>query len=134
MNVVLADSGIPSNDQALKVIAQAASGGMRDALSMLDQVVSFSGDEMTIEDALLVTGSIGQDIFYQLAESLLTKDVGKVLTLLEELMKEGKDAVRLTEDLITFFRDLLLMNTAPSLDELLELASARKSLSICTSI
>ena len=94
MNVVLADSGIPSNDQALKVIAQAASGGMRDALSMLDQVVSFSGDEMTVEDALLVTGSIGQDIFYQLAESLLTKDVGKVLTLLEELMKEGKDPVR----------------------------------------
>jgi len=123
MNVVLNDSGIPSNDQALKVIAQAASGGMRDALSMLDQVVSFSGEEMTVEDALLVTGSIGQDVFYQLAESLLTKDVGKVLTLLEELMKEGKDAVRLTEDLITFFRDLLLMNTAPSLDELLELAS-----------
>ena len=123
MNVVLNDSGIPSNDQALKVIAQAASGGMRDALSMLDQVVSFSGEEMTVEDALLVTGSIGQDVFYQLAESLLTKDVGKVLTLLEELMKEGKDAVRLTEDLITFFRDLLLMNTAPSLEELLELAS-----------
>lgn len=126
MNVVLTDSGIPSNDQALKVIAQAASGGMRDALSMLDQVVSFSGDEMTVEDALLVTGSIGQDVFYQLAESLLTKDVGKVLTLLEELMKEGKDAVRLTEDLITFFRDLLLMNTAPSLDELLELASGEE--------
>lgn len=126
MNVVLADSGIPSNDQALKVIAQAASGGMRDALSMLDQVVSFSGDEMTVEDALLVTGSIGQDIFYQLAESLLTKDVGKVLTLLEELMKEGKDAVRLAEDLITFFRDLLLMNSAPSLDELLELASGEE--------
>jgi DNA polymerase-3 subunit gamma/tau len=126
MNVVLADSGIPANDQALKVIAQAASGGMRDALSMLDQVVSFSGEEMTVEDALLVTGSIGQEIFYQLAESLLSKDVGKVLTLLEELMKEGKDAVRLTEDLITFFRDLLLMNTAPSLDELLELASSEE--------
>ena len=81
---------------------------------------------MTVEDALLVTGSIGQDVFYQLAEALLTKDVGKVLMLLEELMKEGKDPVRLTEDLITFFRDLLLMNTAPDLDELLELASAEE--------
>ena len=130
MNVVLADSGIPANDQALKVIAQAASGGMRDALSMLDQVVSFSGEEMTVEDALLVTGSIGQEIFYQLAESLLSKDVGKVLTLLEELMKEGKDAVRLTEDLITFFRDLLLMNTAPSLDDLLELASSEEKFKV----
>ncbi|MGB2993683.1 MAG: DNA polymerase III subunit gamma/tau [Paenisporosarcina sp.] len=133
MNVVLADSGIPANDQALKVIAQAASGGMRDALSMLDQVVSFSGEEMTVEDALLVTGSIGQEIFYQLAESLLSKDVGKVLTLLEELMKEGKDAVRLTEDLITFFRDLLLMNTAPSLDDLLELASNEEKFKVLAS-
>lgn len=133
MNVVLADSGIPANDQALKVIAQAASGGMRDALSMLDQVVSFSGEEMTVEDALLVTGSIGQEIFYQLAESLLSKDVGKVLTLLEELMKEGKDAVRLTEDLITFFRDLLLMNTAPSLDDLLELASSDEKFKVLAS-
>lgn len=133
MNVVLADSGIPANDQALKVIAQAASGGMRDALSMLDQVVSFSGEEMTVEDALLVTGSIGQEIFYQLAESLLSKDVGKVLTLLEELMKEGKDAVRLTEDLITFFRDLLLMNTAPSLDDLLELASSEEKFKVLAS-
>ncbi len=133
MNVVLADSGIPANDQALKVIAQAASGGMRDALSMLDQVVSFSVEEMTIEDALLVTGSIGQEIFYQLAESLLSKDVGKVLTLLEELMKEGKDAVRLTEDLITFFRDLLLMNTAPSLDDLLELASSEEKFKVLAS-
>lgn len=126
MNVVLADSGIPANEQALKVIAQAASGGMRDALSMLDQVVSFSGDEMTVEDALLVTGSIGQNVFYQLAEALLTKEVGKVLMLLEELMREGKDPVRLTEDLITFFRDLLLMKTAPNLDELLELASGEE--------
>jgi DNA polymerase-3 subunit gamma/tau len=133
MNVVLADSGIPANDQALKVIAQAASGGMRDALSMLDQVVSFSGEEMTVEDALLVTGSIGQEIFYQLAESLLSKDVGKVLTLLEELMKEGKDAVRLTEDLITFFRDLLLMKTAPSLDDLLELASSEEKFKVLAS-
>jgi DNA polymerase-3 subunit gamma/tau len=124
MQVVLADSNIPSNEQALKVIAQAASGGMRDALSMLDQVVSFSGEEMTVNDALLVTGSIGQEVFYQLAEALLTKEVGKVLMLLEELMKEGKDPVRLTEDMITFFRDLLLMNTAPDLDDLLELASA----------
>lgn len=126
MNAILTDSGIPANEQALKVIAQAASGGMRDALSMLDQVVSYSGDEMTVEDALLVTGSIGQDVFYQMAEALLTKEVGNILMLLEELMKEGKDAFRLTEDLITFFRDLLLMNTAPELDELLELASAEE--------
>jgi len=121
MKTVLADAGIESDEGALKVIAQAASGGMRDALSMLDQVVSFSGDRVTVEDALLVTGSIGEDIFYQLAEALLERDAGTAISLLDSLIAEGKDVGRLAEDLITFFRDLLLLRTAPDLKELLEL-------------
>ncbi|WP_318618166.1 DNA polymerase III subunit gamma/tau [Sporosarcina sp. YIM B06819] len=124
MKVVLTDSGIESDEGALKVIAQAASGGMRDALSMLDQVVSFSGERLTIEDALLVTGSISEDIFHQLAEALLGKDAGIALSLLDRLIAEGKDVSRLAEDLITFFRDLLLLRTAPELKNLLELVSS----------
>ncbi|WP_203335036.1 DNA polymerase III subunit gamma/tau [Planococcus beigongshangi] len=120
---VLDDAQIPYNEQVLKIIAQAAAGGMRDALSLLDQVVSFSGDEMSIEDALLVTGSISQDMFYDIAESLLAKDIGQALTLLEQLVRDGKDPVRLVEDFITFFRDLLLIQTAPDLHDMLELAS-----------
>lgn len=124
MKVVLEDINLAYDERALKVIAQAAAGGMRDSLSMLDQVVSFSDEQVTLEDALFVTGSIGQDIFYELAESLLAKDVAKVLAMLERLMGEGKDAVRLSEDMITFFRDLLLIQTAPDLGDLLELASS----------
>lgn len=123
MKVVLADAGIESDEDTLKVIAQAASGGMRDALSMLDQVVSFSGDRLTVEDALLVTGSIGEDVFYQLAEALLEKDAGAALSLFNKLISEGKDVSRLAEDMITFFRDLLLLRTAPELKGLLELIS-----------
>lgn len=123
MKQVVADAGVEAEEAALKVIAQAASGGMRDALSMLDQVVSFSGDRLTAEAALLVTGSIGEDIFYQLAEALLSKDAAAALMLLDQLIVEGKDVSRLAEDLITFFRDLLLLRTAPDLSELLELVS-----------
>ena len=123
MMEVLTDADIPYNEYVLKIIAQAAAGGMRDALSLLDQVVSFSGEEMTVEDALLVTGSISQDMFYDIAEALLAKDVGQALTLLEKLVRDGKDPVRLVEDFITFFRDLLLIQTAPDLHDMLELAS-----------
>lgn len=123
MKVVLEDIERPYDEKALKVISQASAGGMRDALSMLDQVVSFSENEVTLEDALFVTGSISQDIFYRLVEHIQQKNVASVLGLLEELMNEGKDAVRLSEDLITFFRDLLLIQTAPDLGDLLELAS-----------
>lgn len=123
MKIVLEDIQLPYDEQALKVIAKSAAGGMRDALSMLDQVVSFSGEKLTLEDALFVTGSISQEIFYELAKSLAEKDVAKVLAMLEQLISEGKDPVRLSEDLITFFRDLLLIQTAPDLGDLLELAS-----------
>ena len=63
MKVVLEDIDLPYEEQGLKVIAQSAAGGMRDALSLLDQVVSFSGEKLKLEDTLLVTGSISQDIF-----------------------------------------------------------------------
>ncbi|GLC90579.1 DNA polymerase III subunit gamma/tau [Lysinibacillus piscis] len=123
MKVVLEDINLPYEEQGLKVIAQAAAGGMRDALSLLDQVVSFSGEMLQLEDALLVTGSISQETFYDLTEALKAKDVAQMLSLLEQLIADGKDPLRLSEDLITFYRDLLLLQTSDHLAELLELAS-----------
>ncbi|WP_342577781.1 DNA polymerase III subunit gamma/tau [Psychrobacillus sp. FSL K6-2843] len=120
---VLTDAGIEYDVNVLKIIAQVAAGGMRDALSMLDQVVSFSGKMMTIEDALLVTGSIGQDVFYQLADALSERDVAQALSSIEKLVEDGKDPVRLTEDFITFYRDLLVLQVAPNQAELLEIAT-----------
>ncbi|WP_313894895.1 DNA polymerase III subunit gamma/tau [Psychrobacillus sp.] len=123
MKEVLTDVGIEYDENVLKIIAQAAAGGMRDALSMLDQVVSFSGEKMTLDDALLVTGSIGQDVFYRLADALIQKDVASALTCVEQLVEDGKDPVRLTEDFITFYRDLLVLIVAPEQIELLEIAT-----------
>lgn len=123
MKIILEDIELPFEEQALKVIAQAAAGGMRDALSLLDQVVSFSGDTLTLENALLVSGSISQDVFYDLVEALKNKEIAQVLKFLEELIADGKDPLRLSEDLITFFRDLLLLQTSSDLEELLELVT-----------
>lgn len=123
MKVILEDIQLPYEEQALKVIAQAAAGGMRDALSLLDQVVSFSGDTLTLENALLVSGSISQDIFYDVVQALKQKEIAHILTLIEELIADGKDPLRLAEDLITFFRDLLLLQTSSELEELLELVT-----------
>lgn len=121
MKVVLEDVQLPYDETALKVIAQAAAGGMRDALSLLDQVVSFSGDKLKLDDALLVTGSIGQDVFYNMTQALQQKDVAQVMAQLEELVADGKDPLRISEDFITFFRDLLLMQTSSDLHDLMEL-------------
>ena len=123
MKIVLEDIDLQYEEQALKVIAQSAAGGMRDALSLLDQVVSFSSDTVRAEDALLVTGSVNQDVFYDISQGLLEKDVAKILSLLEELIADGKEPLRLAEDLITFFRDLLLLQTGEDLSELLQLVT-----------
>ena len=78
---------------------------------------------MKLEDVLLVTGSVSQDVFYDIALALKEKDIAQVLSLMEGLIADGKEPVRLAEDLITFFRDLLLLQTSRDLDELLELVT-----------
>ena len=123
MEQVLEDVGTGYDIQAIKVIARAAAGGMRDALSMLDQAVSFGGDGVALEDAVMVTGSIGEELFRDIARSLAEKDAAGALSILERLVSGGKDVVRLTEDLITFFRDLLVMKAAPGMPDLYELIS-----------
>lgn len=123
MKVVLEDIGLPFEEQALKVIAQASAGGMRDALSLLDQVVSFSGESLKLEDTLLVTGSVSQDVFYDITVAIEQKNVAEILTHLDQLIADGKEPLRLAEDFITFFRDLLLLQTDRELGELLEFVS-----------
>jgi len=119
---VLDDAGIPYDEKVLRLIAQASAGGMRDALSLLDQVVSYSAETMTVEDALFITGSIGSDAFVQIAEALVDGNVNEALSSLDRLIMDGKDPVRLLEDFVTFFRDLLIMQHVESPEEMVELA------------
>ncbi|OCA88605.1 DNA polymerase III subunit gamma/tau [Bacillus sp. FJAT-27225] len=120
MKLIADETGTSYDPAALPIIARAAEGGMRDALSLLDQAISYSHDRVTIEDALTVTGSVSQNFLYQMAEAIVEKDVAKGLEALNELLYMGKDPSRFIEDFILFFRDMLLFKTAPSLEESLE--------------
>lgn len=122
MTQVLDDAGIPYDEKVLRLLAQASAGGMRDALSLLDQVVSYSTGTMTMEEALFITGSIGSDAFVTIAEALLAGDVNTALATLDQLIMDGKDPVRLIEDLVTFFRDLLIMQHVEAPEDMVELA------------
>ncbi|MBM7650501.1 DNA polymerase-3 subunit gamma/tau [Bacillus ectoiniformans] len=120
MELIMKETGISYDEHVLPIIARAAEGGMRDALSLLDQAVSYSQDRVTAEDALTVTGAVGQDMLNKLGQAVHTKDVAAALEVLEKLLIEGKDPARFTEDFILYFRDMLLYKTAPSLEESLE--------------
>jgi DNA polymerase-3 subunit gamma/tau len=120
MKLIVEETGVECDEQALQLIARAADGGMRDALSLLDQAISYSQDRVSIEDALTVTGSVSQGFLNKLALAFREKDVASGLETLDELLFRGKDPMRFIEDFILFYRDMLLYKTAPNLEESLE--------------
>ncbi|MFS0639062.1 DNA polymerase III subunit gamma/tau [Mesobacillus foraminis] len=120
MKLIVEESGIVCDEKALQVVARAAEGGMRDALSLLDQAISFSQERVTVEDALTVTGAVSQSFLNQLARAIHERDAAHGLEALEELLFQGKDPARFIEDMIYFYRDMLLYKAAPSLEESLE--------------
>lgn len=117
MKYILEEINQPYEEQALSVIARAAEGGMRDALSILDQAISFSNKTITLEDALAVTGSLTTEMMDSFIGACLQQDVSGALEVLENILAEGKEARRLTEDLLLYCRDLLMYQQAPKLLE-----------------
>lgn len=121
MQTIIGNTGNACDEQALYIIARAAEGGMRDALSLLDQAISFSTNEkVTVEDALTVTGSVSQIFINDLVHAIHHKDVSKALRLLKDLLSLGKDPIRLIEDLILYFRDMLLYQVSSQLADSFE--------------
>lgn len=100
--------GFQVEEAALKLVAQLADGGLRDALSLLDQAVSFAKERVTVADVQAITGSVSDEALVQLADSLLKGEAKEVLERYHLLVDEGKEPVRIAEDLTYYFRDLLL--------------------------
>ncbi len=120
MRLIMDESAISCEEKALQMIARAADGGMRDALSLLDQAISYSNEVVTVEDALTVTGAVSQNFLNTLSKAILDGDTVRGLQSLDELLLSGKDSNRFIEDFIFFYRDMLMYKTAPRLEESLE--------------
>lgn len=120
LETVLNAQEIESEPHALAVIARAAEGGMRDALSLMDQAISFSDGVLTVQDALSITGSVSQTFLTDLVKALHQKNVADALDSLNSVFRSGKDPSRFLEDLIFYYRDMLLYKTAPRLEQILD--------------
>lgn len=117
LTYILEKNGLNFEDEALNVIAQSAEGGMRDALSILDQAISFSNGTITLQDALEVTGSLTYEMMDRFISSCEQKNTAESLQLLDEMLASGKEARRLLENLLVYCRDLLVYQKAPKLLE-----------------
>jgi DNA polymerase-3 subunit gamma/tau len=112
--------GISADANALQYIARLSDGGMRDAVSLLDQISSFTDGNVTYEQVLGMTGGIPSEQFARLATAILEGDMGLLLELVEQLMHEGKSADKCLENLMYYFRDLLMIKMVPRADQLTE--------------
>lgn len=93
---------------ALAAIARGADGGLRDAESALDQIVSFKGDTISESDVLEVFGLMSGKALDQMVECILKGDVSQLMKIVSALDEEGRDLQRVTSDLLLYFRNLLI--------------------------
>ena len=108
LRYILEQEEIAYEEEALSVIARCANGGMRDALSLLDQVISFSDDKVSFEQAIQVSGSLTDDLMIEFVRLLTQQQAQAALLQLQDLLLLGKEASRLIEEWLEFSRDLLV--------------------------
>ena len=100
------------SDEALVKVSEASDGGMRDALSILDQVIAYSDGEITLDDVYNVTGKISDEKLIDLMECFNNHQTAESIKILNELLDMGKEASRLIQSLLQLSRDILLYQNA----------------------
>jgi DNA polymerase-3 subunit gamma/tau len=114
MQLICQEEGIQAEPSALALIARLSDGGMRDALSLLDQAYSYTGNQVTEASVMTMTGGVSSDYFGALITAISQQDVTFVLEFTERMMREGKSAEKCLEGFAMYLRDLLLLRMAPS--------------------
>ena len=110
---------ITISDEAIELIAECCEGGMRDALSLLDEAISFAGNNVNVSDVYQVSGAVDLDNILETANDVLEKDSGKVLASLEKIIDLGKEIPKVCNDLISFYRDMLIYKNNPKAEKAL---------------
>ncbi len=115
--------GFEIADESLGLIAREAGGSMRDALSLLDQIMACTQGVMTHEQVLDVLGVIDRKILFDLSDSILKADIHAVLDLLDDIYDRGHDMKKLYADLLEHFRNLLVAAMGHKIEKLVDLPS-----------
>jgi DNA polymerase-3 subunit gamma/tau len=111
-------------DRALRYVAKAGDGSMRDALSLLDQCIAFHlGEKLTYEDVLDVLGAVDTEIFSRLLRQILEKNVVEAIKTVDVLVDEGRELGQLVNDFTWYMRNLLLIQSADDMEEVLDMSA-----------
>lgn len=125
LEYVAKSEGVEVEPEGLNVIAQKADGAMRDALSIFDQIVSFSGKTITYQDIITNLNVLDYDYYFQLVDQFLKNDVPQVLLIFNDILNHGFDGHHFITGLSGHFRDLLVCKD-PGTVKLLEVGGETK--------
>lgn len=103
------NEGVNITDEAIDYVARLSDGAMRDALSILDQCMSFYyGEEITVDKITEITGSVDNEVLFSLTDAICESSCDKCLSIIEQVVQNGRDILNFTNDLVLHFRNLLL--------------------------
>ena len=115
---------MPVEERALRYLAKAGDGSMRDALSLLDQCAAFHfGETLTYEHVLDVLGAVDHQVFRELFQAIRKDDVKGCIRTLEEMVVQGRELSQFVVDFIWYLRNLLLIKTAEDAEELFDMSA-----------
>ncbi|MBQ8662986.1 MAG: DNA polymerase III subunit gamma/tau [Eubacterium sp.] len=120
---LMEEEGIEVEEKALRYVAKAADGSMRDALSLLDQCIAFFlGQKLTYDHVLEVLGAVDTEIFSRLLRFIMAGDVVGAMAVLEELVIQGRDLMQFVSDFTWYLRNLLLLKSSDDMEEVLDMS------------
>ncbi len=124
LNELVIKENVEVEDKAIRYIAKAADGSMRDALSLLDQCIAFYlGQKLTYENALEVLGAVDTEVFSKMLRKILDRNVIGLIQQLEELIMQGRELSQFVADFTWYLRNLLLVKTSDDIEDVLDVSS-----------
>lgn len=121
---LMKEENIEVEERALRYVAKAGDGSMRDALSLLDQCIAFHfGEILTYDMVLDVLGAVDNAVFSELFRLLVNKDIIGCIRLLEEIIMQGRELTQFIVDLIWYLRNLLLIKSTEDIADVLEVST-----------
>lgn len=121
MAYICKKENIEAEEKALSLIARNSQGALRDALSILDQCMSFGNEKIEYNDVIELLGTVNIDELFELSQSIIDENTKKSLQILNEFIIWGKDIRNLINDLIDHFRNLMVCKVSKDLDEIISL-------------
>ena len=120
---LMREEQVKAEEKALRYVAKAGDGSMRDALSLLDQCIAFHlGETLTYENVLDVLGAVDTEVFSRLLRRVIDKDVVGAIGIVNDLVDEGRELGQLVNDFTWYMRNLLLIQSSDEMEDVLDMS------------